>query len=301
MPHDTTQPVTPLTGRAPTFALSQPSPHLASVIEAHPQTLLVFRSITGLLKNEFAHAAAIAADRLGSTANLSAAKVDSMEKVGSTTRPELAVLAAVTLNLLMDGTLFGDPPVDEVKSKQDKPDSRDGWSSAADYAANKVPYATFLHQRHYGGSFRQVLDATSTERGNIIEEAVEAMFVAARLLFIRTGAHNQADIEKQFGIITTPAPDFVVYDSSGALRAMLECKGANDGGTARDKALRFKTLRDEAKRLGGIPLLAVLGGMGWTRTNDTLGPVVRDCDGRVFTLANLQSMLDVAPFPSLLA
>jgi hypothetical protein len=39
--------------------------------------------------------------------------------------------------------------------------------------------------------------------------------------------------------------------------------------------------------------------MGWARVNDTLGPVIRDTDGRVFTLATLPQMLGVAPFPSL--
>jgi hypothetical protein len=80
---------------------------------------------------------------------------------------------------------------------------------------------------------------------------------------------------------------------------MLECKGANDGGTARDKALRFVALRAESMRLGGIPLLGVLGGLGWLRVNDTLGPVVRDCDGRVFSVSNLEQMMTVAPFPTL--
>ena len=80
---------------------------------------------------------------------------------------------------------------------------------------------------------------------------------------------------------------------------MLECKGTNNGGTARDKALRFERLRDESIRLGGIPLMAVLGGMGWTRVNDALGPVVRDTEGRVFTLSTLHSILEVSPFPSL--
>lgn len=82
---------------------------------------------------------------------------------------------------------------------------------------------------------------------------------------------------------------------------MLECKTINDGGTARDKAPRFKNLREECTRLGGIPLLAVLGGMAWTRVNDTLGPVVRDTDGRVFSLSNLDEMLTVSPFPELIA
>jgi len=62
---------------------------------------------------------------------------------------------------------------------------------------------------------------------------------------------------------------------------------------------RLRRVRDESIRLGGIPLLAVLGGIGWARVNDTLGPVIRDTDGRVFTLANLPEMLTVAPFPTL--
>jgi hypothetical protein len=103
----------------------------------------------------------------------------------------------------------------------------------------------------------------------------------------------------RFEVQVTPAPDFVVYDKSDALRAMLECKGTNNGGTARDKALRFERLRDESVRLGGVPLFAVLGGIGWARVNDTLGPVVRDTDGRVFTVSTLHEMLTVSPFPSL--
>ena len=81
---------------------------------------------------------------------------------------------------------------------------------------------------------------------------------------------------------------------------MIECKGANDGGTARDKAARFRGLRTESVRLGGVPLLAVLGGLGWTRVNDTLGPVVRDCDGRVFSMSNLSDMLTLNPLASLI-
>lgn len=144
-----------------------------------------------------------------------------------------------------------------------------------------------------------MLDATSEKRGNFIEDAVEELFIATGVPYVRTGSHNQVEIEKRFEVAVRPAPDFVVFDDADTLRGFLECKGANDGGTARDKALRFRTLRDESVRLGGVPLLAVLGGIGWTRVNDTLGPVVRDCDGRVFTLANLPEMLTVQPFPTL--
>lgn len=198
----------------------------------------------------------------------------------------------------MAGAMFGDPP-GEVRTKQDKPDTADGWATVQDMAANGVPYSVFLHQRHYGGAFRQLLDATSTKRGDLIENAVEAIFVEHHIPYIRTGAHNQAEIAARFEVHVTPAPDFVVFDQTDRLQGMLECKGANDGGTARDKALRFERLHAEATRLGGVPLLAVLGGLGWTRVNDTLGPVVRDCDGRVFSVSNLPEMLTVAPFPSL--
>lgn len=270
---------------------------LAAAIKAEPTVLLPLRVITGLLRNEFAGASRIVAGALGLDP-LSPSKVDSMERTGTPTSADQARVAAETLDQIMHGTLFGNPP-GNLKPKQQKPDTTDGWNTVRQYAAQGVPYGVFLHQRHYGGAFRQVLDATSELRGNLIEDAVEALFTDHGVLFIRTGAHNQAEIEERFEVQVRPAPDFVVFDDSDNLRAMLECKGANDGGTARDKALRFERLREESLRLGGIPLLAVLGGLGWMRVNDTLGPVIRDCDGRVFSVSNLAEMLTVAPFPTL--
>lgn len=212
--------------------------------------------------------------------------------------PDFAYIHESQFDRIMSGTLFGEPAGD-LRKKQRKPDTMQGWPTVVGFAADGVSYSTFLHQRHYGGAFRQVLDATSEKRGNLIEDAVEELFIATGVPYVRTGSHNQVEIEKRFEVAVRPAPDFVVFDDADTLRGFLECKGANDGGTARDKALRFRTLRDESVRLGGVPLLAVLGGIGWTRVNDTLGPVVRDCDGRVFTLANLPEMLTVQPFPTL--
>lgn len=271
---------------------------IAAAIAADPRTLLVFRTIMGLTKEEFAHSTALAAGPLGLHA-LSAGKVDAMERRGTATNAEQARVAAETLSQVMAGTLFGEPP-GQLRSKQDKPDTEAGWQTVQEFAGGGIPYSLFLHQRHYGGAFRQVLDATSSRRGDLLEDAVETLFLDRGVPYIRTGSHNQGDIEARFEVRVTPAPDFVVFDEADTLRAMLECKGTNNGGTARDKALRFDRLRDEAVRLGGIPLLAVLGGIGWARVNDTLGPVVRDTDGRVFTLATLPQMLTVAPFPSLL-
>lgn len=271
--------------------------HLAQVLADDPRTLLIFRTVLGLTRDEFAHSTTLAGEALD-IAGVSSSKVDGMERNGTAVSEAQAHVIAQTIVQIMAGTLFGDPPGD-VKSKQEKPDTAERWTTVERMARERVPYSYMLHQRHYGGAFRQVLDATSTRRGDLIEDAVEALFQEHGIPYVRTGSHHQGDIEARFGVRVTPAPDFVVFDETEALRAILECKGANDGGTARDKALRFKTLHDEAVRLGGIPLLAVLGGIGWRRANDTLGPVVRDTDGRVFTLANLPDMLRVAPFPAL--
>jgi len=110
---------------------------------------------------------------------------------------------------------------------------------------------------------------------------------------------TQATAGRRFGVQVQPAPDFILHDGSTA-RGLLECKSAGDGGTARDKAGRFGALRREAQRLGGIPALAVLEGLGWRRLNDALGPVVRDCDGRVFIPGNLSDLLDVDPVRDLI-
>ncbi len=95
-------------------------------------------------------------------------------------------------------------------------------------------------------------------------------------------------------------PEFVIH-TGGALRAFLGCKSINDGGTARDKASRYSDYRREAAKHGGIPVVAILNGKGWERVGDALGPVVRDCDGRVFTPATLDELLTVDPFPQLMA
>lgn len=272
---------------------------LRGVLLADARTLLVLRTITGLVRNEFAEAAAIIAARLDMpAAAIAGGKVDSAERSGTPLTAEQAAVVAATIDALVRRELFAEPPRG-LHSKQDKFDTRDGWASVRGLATDGVPYQRLLHQRHYGGMFRQVLDATSTLRGDLLEDANEALLRDAGVPYIRTGSHNQGDIEARFQLTVRPAPDFVVFDKSNSLKAVIECKGANDGGTARDKAARFQRLRAEGTRLGGVPVFALLSGIGWNRVNDTLGPVLRDTDGRVFTLETLPEMLDVSPFPTL--
>ena len=270
---------------------------LARTIETEPATLWVFRLLLGFTAQEFSAAAKIIADR-DHLPTVGVARIKGME-AGSTCNGEIARCCAVVIDETMAQTLFPSP-AGAVRSKIAKPDTVAGWESVRRYARDGVPLAVFLHQRHYGGAFRQLLDSTSTKRGDVIEDAVEALFRQHGIPFLRTGSQDQAEIERRFGLTVKPAPDFVLFDRAGTLRAVLECKGANDGGTARDKAARFRSLRAETARLGGVPLFAVLAGLGWKRTADALGPVVRETDGRVFTLPTLADMLTVQPCPTLI-
>jgi hypothetical protein len=269
---------------------------LAEVIRGEPTSLKIFRLLLGLLPQEFAATTGLVASESGLPVS-SSSRIKGIE-AGTRPPPKVARCCAEVIVRVMSGTLF--PPTStKRRRKADKPDTSQGWASVREYAKQGVPFPVFLHQRHYGGSFRQLLDATSTVRGNILEVAVQDLLMSHGVLFLRTGAANQGEIETRFGVTVKPAPDFVVFDQHDSLRAILECKATNDGGTARDKAARYRALRQESVRLGGVPLFAVLGGLGWKRTADALGPVVRDTDGRTFMLGNLSDMLTVSPFPTL--
>jgi hypothetical protein len=271
---------------------------LTQAVASEGRTLIIFRLLLGLTVQELAAATRIAAER-HEVPFLSVGRIKGLEG-GSPCSPETARCCALVIDEGMRGELFGAPPTGAVQPKIRKPDTVEGWVTVQRFATEGVPLEVFLHQRYYGGAFRQLLDATSTDRGDILEDAVEELFGENGIKFIRTGSHNQEEITRRFGVTVRPAPDFVVFNGSDTLRALIECKVANDGGTARDKAARYAALREEARRLGGTPVFAVLAGLGWRRTTDALGPVVRDTDGRVFTLPTLADMLLVQPFPALI-
>lgn len=226
--------------------------------------------------------------------------VDALEEGGSLSARAATALPALArlISNIVSGT-GGYDVSDELRErgfrgKTDKPDTENGWETVAKFATEGVPYPELLFQRWYGGSFRQLQDAGGTLKGDLLEDATQALFEENGVPFVRTVPGTQATAGETFGVTVQPAPDFILHDGTAA-RGLLECKSASDGGTARDKAARFNALRREAERLGGIPVLAVLEGLGWRRANDALGPVVRDCDGRVFTPATLAELVEVDP------
>ncbi len=261
-----------------------------------PECLLAFRTIVGYTPGELAVAAASVAADLEVRA-LSGQRIKTIEGGSRCSVPEASV-CALTIHRLVSGELWGDAPAG-FRSKLDKYDTASGWVSVREAARSGVPYEVYLHQRRVGGSFLQLLNATSSRRGDLLEAPVETLLLSSGVPYIRTGTSNQGEIVRRFNLTVRPAPDFVIFEEPNTLKAMIECKQTNDGGTARDKAARYGRLRGEAMRLGGVALFAVLDGLGWQRLNDALGPVVRHCDGRIFTLRTLPQMLEVQPFPAL--
>ena len=86
---------------------------LTSVLLDNPRTLLVFRTITGLTKEEFAHAKVMAGEPIG-LRPLKPNKVDAMERNGTAITDEQGRVAAKALSQIIGGSLFGTPPGDLI-------------------------------------------------------------------------------------------------------------------------------------------------------------------------------------------
>jgi hypothetical protein len=265
---------------------------IAAALKTDARSLRIFRLIIGYTPNELA-------TTLRAFEDVSV-PVDKLEDGGKLSARAAAALPALArlISNIVTGTGGYDVSAElrrrGFKGKTDKPDTEVGWESVRKFAKEGVPYSELLFQRWYGGAFRQLQDSGGSLKGDLLEDATQALFEENEVPFVRTVPGTQAEAGEAFGVKVQPAPDFILHDGKTA-RGLLECKSAGDGGTARDKAGRFSILRQEANRLGGIPVLAVLEGLGWRRVNDALGPVVRDCDGRVFTPATLGEMLAVDP------
>jgi hypothetical protein len=161
---------------------------------AQPTTLLIFRLLLGFIPGEFANSTGL----LGSPKPISGARVKAIESgSGRPLKPSEAEQLSSVIDLAMRGDLFP-APVGVLRSKINKPDTIEAWKTVQRYATRNVPFPVFLHQRHYGGAFRQLLDATSSKRGDVLEDAVEDLFSANNILFVRTGSSKQRVIASKF-------------------------------------------------------------------------------------------------------
>jgi len=87
----------------------------------------VFRTIMGFTKGEFAQCTKLAGEPLG-IKDLSQGKIDSLESGTEAIDLDQVRLLAITLTKIIDGSLFGEP-VGELRRKQHKPDTAEGWLS----------------------------------------------------------------------------------------------------------------------------------------------------------------------------
>jgi hypothetical protein len=272
---------------------------LAAALLGDPPILKVFRTILGYTRSELAEACNTVSTAGG---KVTAGNIDSVENGKQVRNTAWLSLVAQVISDAMTSPRV--PPIDEaLTTKQSvQRDTANGWESVRHAHNHGVRYAVLLNQRLIGGAFRQLQDSTSGLVGGGLETPVRQLLSDAHVPFVRTStsSEDKKEVARKFGITLALVPDYVIHDGT-ALRAFLECKLINDGGTARDKAARFKNYAAEGRRLGGIPVLAVLDGGGWRRTGDALGPVIEACEGRVFSLSNVHEMLDVAPLSLLKA
>ena len=155
---------------------------LAATIAAVPETLKVFRTILGFTPQEFAAAAGMVAEVVDAAA-ISSSRVKAIEAGRRPQRGEASACAQ-----LIDRAMTHRLPAASSKAgrpKTDKPDTGMGWDSVRAAVDDGVPYPVLLHQRLYGGAFRTLLDATSTQRGDILEDAVERVLSDHHVPYVR--------------------------------------------------------------------------------------------------------------------
>lgn len=258
---------------------------LTAALEADPRTLIVFRLILGYTIAELASALELL-DVEGATR----ATLDALEHGrGTLTEARRAVLAGVAkaVTQVIERELFALDdalPPEDFKSRLDKIDTLEGWMSVQKAAAGGVDYADLLYERYVDGPWLAVRAAYSEKKGRLIEDAVAGLLTEAQIGF------DQAPDELVRKGLLPSKPDFVLPNVE-APRVTLEAKGADDGGTARDKAARIVAVATAARARGWTPL-AVIDGNGWKR-RDALVQTLEATRGLTFSLANLELILDV--------
>ncbi len=256
-------------------------------IAAFPASLMVFRLITGYTWAELS-------DILQAKLSFRLS-VQKLRQIGRADRladvpgriPEGALEAlSEAICGIVQGTLM--PLPNELRaagfrSRQHKVDTLSGWESVEACAAGGVSYEHPLYERYTGRPFAYVRDALSERKGNILEDALEALLREHDIPYDRITDNSIPGFEQ--------APDFALPDRYDAT-VVIESKLAEDGGTARDKASRIERLRHTCDERD-ILLVALVDGKGFRRFNDVLFPIIRNTRGHTYTLATLDDLLEV--------
>jgi hypothetical protein len=273
---------------------------IEAAIRRDPSTLAPLRMIVGFTHNELG----VAINLVEPTLTVSGGRLKTFERRArpaseNAARARLIEAIGVTVVALMDRTILPVPEAsaESFHSKLDKQDTRDGWDGVHRNAREGVPYSALLYQRYVGGVWRQVQDAYSEVKGDaILERPLTDLLQREAIPFHHSGrgASGATETAQLFGI--NPGPDFLLPAVSPTV--VIETKVVEDGGSARDKAARIKTLAVAASQRGLVPI-AVVDGKGWRERPTALVDVIIATGGRTFSLNTLEQVLGVPEIAAL--
>lgn len=178
---------------------------------------------------------------------------------------------------------------DDTVHRLNKFDTAHGLDSIRNAADNAVPYAVLLYERYLGRPFASHRDSVSELVGDVMESAIEERLAASRITFRKTKRAERVPGFEQ-------APDFIVPDELDPV-VVIEAKLTSDDGTARDKVariIRLTTLSQERIQSGkpGFEVVACIDGRGFGVRTEDMRQLLMRTNGKVFTLANLDDLID---------
>ncbi len=255
--------VAALVTHSPTGTLSGVGPAaLASVLDAHPKTILVYLQIAGISWSEARRRSSIALPS---------------QPDGAWRSPQLREIITLVHGAITDGRR---PPIENLHTP-----AHEAWATADSAAMHGVTYGTLIAQRIGGGSWlahqtrtantsrihvaqgvAQALDAEGLEYATTLSDHPHTL---TRRCLSRLAARPGATVGQLF---------FVVRDEHAEPIAAILVAVAQDGGTARKTGA---TLLRTPSRLK-VPAYLVVAGPGWAERSES-DDLIRAFNGNVFT------------------
>jgi len=270
------------------FATVSPVTVETAVSQA-PIAFVVFRAILGFTPPEWAY---LTTETTGVVVDQGAARsIDrTMRLQPLTPRPMRTIVTDQRIRTMIEAgvailTKGAQTEIPSLVHRLDKADSKEGLRSVQAVADLGIPYPVLLYERFLGRPFASHRDAVSELIGEIVESAVKDVLTAARV-----SSRDTKRAERITGFDQTP--DFIVPDEFNPV-ALIEAKLTEDDGTARDKVTRvqrLRTLRDQAGHTYDV--IACIAGRGFKVRREDMRRLLQATDGKVFTLATMNLLID---------
>ena len=273
---------------------------LAAVLRQTPAALSPLRMIVGLTHKELAVAVKLADPGVRISGDALKKFEQSQPSEQASARHErltASVAKAVTAAMSREILSVPSNATAYFHSKLDKRDTRDGWASVQSDSVG-VPYSALLYQRYVGGVWRQAQDTYSEVKGDaLLEYPLRTLLSDYNIPYhhARTGASGARETSDRYGM--SLGADFVIPDKSP--RLVIEAKVAEDGGTARDKAARIKTMTTAANDRG-LKACVIVDGKGWIERTGALLETIVTTGGRTYTLSTLDHILKLPEIVALM-